>query len=62
MHRVPVHWDEYIPVTGTGNIQMEEDNKINDNSITHRQRLTHIHSILNKNNLDVYRRRIASKI
>ena len=62
MHRVPVHWDEYVPVVGTGYIQMEEDNEINNDSITHRQRLAHIHSLLNEMNLDVYRRRIASKI
>ena len=61
-HRVPIHWDEYIPVVGTGKIEMEEDNKINDCSITPLQRYTHIRSLLNNKHLDVYRRRIASKI
>ena len=60
-HNVPVYWDEYLPVTGTGNIYMREDNNFQDASITHRQRLEHIHRVLDDANLDVYRRHIASK-
>lgn len=62
MHEIPVYWDEYLPVTGKGQIQMEEDNGFVDNSTTPRQRLNHINSMLNKSDFDIYRRRIASKL
>lgn len=61
-HRVPVYWDEFLPVTGSGNIYMREDNDFKDDSITHRQRLNHINNILGEANLDLYRRHIASKV
>lgn len=61
-HRVPVRWDEYLPVTGTGYIYMKEDNEFQDNSITNRQRFNHISEVLDKANLDLYRRHIASKV
>lgn len=61
-HRVPVYWDEFLPVTGSGNIYMREDNDFKDGSITHRQRLNHINNILGEANLDLYRRHIASKV
>lgn len=61
-HRVPVYWDEFLPVTGSDNIYMREDNDFKDDSITHRQRLNHINNILGEANLDLYRRHIASKV
>lgn len=61
-HRVPVYWDEFLPVTGSGTIYMREDNDFKDGSITHRQRLNHINNILGEANLDLYRRHIASKV
>lgn len=62
-HEVPVYWDEYLPVTGKGEIQMREDNDFQDsNSITQTQRLNHIFSVLDKANLTIYRRHIASKV
>lgn len=62
-HNVPVYWYEYLPVTGKGKIQIREDNHFQDSSsITQRQRLSHIRSVLDKANLKVYRRHIASMI
>lgn len=61
-HRVPVYWDEYLPVTGHGNIYMKEDNDFQDASITQLQRLNHINNVLGQTNLDLYRRHIASKV
>lgn len=60
-HSVPVQWDEYLPVTGTGNIYLHEDNDLNDEA-TQQQRLSHINDVLSSSNLSVYRRHIASKI
>ncbi len=61
-HRVPVYWDEYLPVVGQGNIYMKEDNDFQDVSITQRQRLNHINNVLELANFDLYRRHIASKL
>ncbi len=61
MHQVPVYWDEYLPVTGVGYIDMKEDN-IEDASSSQTQRLNHINNVLKETNLNVYRRHIASKI
>ncbi len=63
MHKVPVYWDEYLPVMGIGSIKMIEDNKeTTDTAQTQIQRLNHITSLLRKENLSVYRRHIASKV
>lgn len=62
LHHVPVYWDEFLPVTGSGNIYMREDNDFKDGSITHSQRLNHINKVLGETNLDLYRRHIASKL
>ena len=62
VHNVPVYWDEYLPVIGTGIICMTEDNVTDDSSITHSARLDRINSILNTSGMDVYRRHIASRI
>ena len=61
-HDVPVYWDEYLPVTGSGHLYLKEDNEFKDNGITHRQRLDHINHVLQKTDLDLYRRHIASTI
>lgn len=65
-HRVPVYWDEYLPVTGSGNIYIKEDNDFTDasqdDSITQSQRLNHIANVLGEAKLDLYRRHIASKL
>ena len=62
LHHVPVYWDEYLPVTGSGMIYLKEDNNFKDDSVTQRQRLGHIHSVLAENNLNIYRRHIASRV
>lgn len=62
LHRVPVYWEEYLPVTGQGRIYMREDNETEDDTVTQHQRLSHIDSLLNTSSLDIYRRHIASKI
>lgn len=61
-HDIPISWDEYLPVTGKGEIYMMEDNHFDDTSITHRERLSHIQEVLNQTHSNLYRRRIASKI
>ncbi len=61
MHNVPVYWDEYLPVTGEGYIQMHEDNG-EEEFKSQGQRLNHISDVVNKAHLSVYRRHIASKI
>lgn len=61
-HNVPVYWEEYFPVTGTGYMYIKEDNSVEDENITHRERLNHINEVLNKNHLKVYRKHIASKV
>lgn len=62
LHHVPVYWDEYLPVTGSGMIYLKEDNNFKDDSVTQRQRLGHIRSVLAENNLNIYRRHIASRV
>ena len=62
LHHVPVYWDEYLPVTGSGMIYLKEDNNFKDDSLTQRQRLGHIRSVLTENNLNIYRRHIASRV
>ena len=58
-----IYWDEYIPVTGTGQIQIVEDNTdMTDAGITQHQRLDHINELLSRTNLKVYRRHIASSL
>ena len=62
-HEVPVYWNEYKPVTGMGKIEMREDNTDTvDSSTSQLQRLSHIHQVLEDNNLKLYRRHIGSKI
>ena len=60
-HEVPVFWDEYLPVTGVGYIDMMEDNA-DDSAESQTQRLQHISEVLHQSNLNTYRRHIASKV
>lgn len=62
MHEVPVYWEEYLPVTGSGEIKMKEDNGFHDDSLTQAERLAHEDEVLDRNGLAVYRRYIASKV
>lgn len=63
IHQVPVYWDEYLPVTGTGTIQMREDNSTEtDTATSQTQRLSHIDTLLRDSDLSLYRRHIASGI
>jgi len=61
-HDVPVYWDEYLPVTGQGKIDMAEDNIDGDNDMACHQRINHINEILSKSKMSYYRRHIASRI
>ena len=62
-HNVPVNWDEYIPVTGFGQMDMKEDNKFEENqNTTQKQRLQHIREFTNNFGADIYRRHITSKV
>ena len=62
-HSVPVSWDEYFPVTGTGQMRIHEDNTFsNDQALSPRERQHHIQEVLSSKNMAVYRRHIASSI
>ena len=60
-HDVPVEWDEYLPVTGSGEIYLQEDNDFKEGSLTQSERVNHTKEVLSATNLKVYRRHIASK-
>lgn len=59
-HNVPVHWDEYIPVTGEGKLEIHEDNEAPTTTITQRERMHRINDILSRSQYRYYRRHIAS--
>lgn len=59
-HDVPVYWDEYLPVTGTGTMQLREDNGLQQFD-TQTQRIDHIQDVLSESRLSLYRRHIASR-
>lgn len=61
IHQVPVIWYEYLPVTGTGQMRIREDNSQESEQATQQQRMEHISDILRSTHLDIYRRHIASK-
>ncbi len=58
---VPVYWDEYLPVTGSGCMFIKEDNDKEDFK-SHSQRIEHVSDVLGASNFELYRRHIASKI
>ncbi len=62
LHSVPVYWDEYLDVTGTGHIHIHEDNDFEAGSASQSERIKHISSVLSDADMNVYRRHIASKI
>lgn len=61
LHDVPVYWNEYLPVTGHGQMQMQEDNGAKEDFATQTDRLSHISDVLTKSRLSLYRRHIASR-
>ncbi len=61
-HKIPVHWNEYFPVTGQGSMCMTEDNHSDDADATQHQRMDHIADILKDSGMDMYRRHIAFKV
>lgn len=61
-HNVPVEWDEYIPITGYGNIRIKEDNTPLGADATYRQRAEHISQVVGSAGSDIYRRHIASHL
>ena len=61
-HSVPVDWDEYLPIEGTGSILIKEDNEIEAENATFTSRHNHAIDMLNKTQLTNYRRNIASKL
>lgn len=62
-HDVPVYWDEYIPVTGSGSFMIKEDNSVETDSATSpSQRIEKIQRFLSDNSMSVYRRHITAKL
>lgn len=61
-HDVPVHWVEYTPVTGVGNIHMKEDNEQEEGPVTQRERVSRISRVLGASGMKLYRRHIASRL
>lgn len=61
-HDVPVYWDEYLPVTGTGQMELMEDNTPDNDNMTQGRRADHINEVLASAGFTVYRRHIASKV
>ncbi|MDE5858366.1 MAG: hypothetical protein K2H32_08425 [Muribaculaceae bacterium] len=62
MHRVPVYWDEYLPVTGSRNLFIKEDGDFKDEDVSNAQRRAHVENILSKTNHKIYRRHISSRL
>lgn len=61
-HQVPVYWDEYLPVTGQGRMDIAEDNHYDDAKADQHQRIAHVAEVLKDSGMDVYRRHIVSKL
>lgn len=61
-HQVPVYWDEYLPVTGQGSMNITEDNHYDDVKVSQHQRIAHVSEVLKASGMDVYRRHIVSKL
>ena len=61
-HKVPVEWDEYLPVTGIGELHIAEDNQVEVEGTTQAQRIQHKNEMLQKADYSIYRRHIASKL
>lgn len=61
-HKVPVYWDEYLPVTGKRRMDIAEDNHYDDAKANQHQRIAHVTDVLKDSGMDVYRRHIVSKL
>lgn len=61
-HKVPVYWDEYLPVTGKRRMDIAEDNHYDDTKANQHQRIAHVTEVLKDSGMDVYRRHIVSKL
>lgn len=61
-HQVPVHWEEYIPVTGQGSFAIKEDHMQLPVDSTQTQRLDHIQTLLSRTGHSLYRRNISSRL
>lgn len=61
-HKVPVYWDEYLPVTGQRRMDIAEDNHYDDAKANQHQRIAHVTEVLKNSGMDVYRRHIVSKL
>lgn len=63
-HQVPVHWEEYLPVTGVGSFDIKEDhsNSVSDADTTQTQRIARIQTLLSQSGHSIYRRNIFSRI
>lgn len=61
-HQVPVEWEEYLPVTGEGEILMKEDNQQVPTDATHTEHTEHINQMLEGCGMQRYRRHIASSL
>lgn len=61
-HKVPVYWDEYLPVTGKRRMDIAEDYHYDDAKANQHQRIAHVTEVLKDSGMDVYRRHIVSKL
>ena len=61
-HNVAVHWNEYFPVTGTGELYIKEDDNSNEEFTSQNQRIEHINNFLFESDMSKYRRNIASRV
>lgn len=61
-HDVPVYWDQYDPVVGTGELRIREDNNWPDDSASFSERSRHEMEMLSSSQMTAYRRHIASSL
>lgn len=61
-HKVPVYWDEYLPVTGKRRMDIAEYNHYDDAKANQHQRIAHVTEVLKDSGMDVYRIHIVSKL
>ena len=60
-HNVPVHWQEYLPVTGVGSFSIKEEHEQEEES-TQTQRIKRIHNRLLQTGHTLYRHNIYSGV
>lgn len=60
-HQVPVYWDEYMPITGKGSLTLCEDPGFDDVACSVASRADYIEKFLVDNQLQHYRKHMASK-